>query len=138
MIECAPVIMTPLSSSRRQSSERRRRSVRHEVSSTALDLRTSDFRLQTSNFHASKLPPRMVLALGVSLQLLLVEVDLAQIAGAVAARLIVEVRRRGIAALPACRHGSRAYAIAELDDGDEAVARGAVDLLRSLVRSRAE
>src|SRR5205814_10177178 len=80
----------------------------------------------------------MILALGVLLDVLPVEVDVAQIAGAVALRLIAEVRRRRIAALAAGRDRLRAHAIAELDRRDEAVAGGAVHLLRAVVGPRPE
>src|SRR4029077_11682954 len=80
----------------------------------------------------------MVLPFDVRLYLRLVEVDLTQIAAGVARRLIVEVRRLRIAALAAGGHRPRAQAVAELDDGDEAVAAGAVHLLRPLVGARAE
>src|SRR5678816_4246655 len=80
----------------------------------------------------------MVFALGVSLQLRGIEVDLAQVAGGVARRLIVEVLRRGVAALAAGRHGSRPDLVAEFDDGDEAVAADAVHLLHPGRRARAE
>ena len=72
----------------------------------------------------------MVFPLDVALQLGGIEIHFAQIAGAVALGLIVEVRRAGIAALAAGRHGPGADAVAELDHGDEAVAAGPVDLLR--------
>src|SRR5260221_10989878 len=78
----------------------------------------------------------MILALDVSFQLRPVEVHLAQVARAVSRRLIAEMRRRWIAALPAGGDGSRAHAIAEFDRGDEAVARRAVHLLRALVGPR--
>src|SRR5690349_2963184 len=81
----------------------------------------------------------MVGALGVPLQLLRVEIHLAQVAGGVALRLIVEVLRLRIAALAAGRHGARADAVlAELDDGDEAVAARPVHPLRARIRPGAE
>ena len=54
--------------------------------------------------------PRVVLALGVPLQLGAIEVHVAQIARRVALRLIVEVRRRRIAALAAGGDRPRAHA----------------------------
>src|SRR5579872_3316956 len=80
----------------------------------------------------------MVLAARVSLQLLRIEIHVSQIAFAVALCLITEVRRPGIAALAAGADRLRADLVAELDDGDEAVAGGAVHLLRALVGARAE
>src|SRR5262249_1504994 len=81
---------------------------------------------------------RMVLPLGVPLELLAIEIHVAQIAGAVAQRLIAEMRRRGIVVLAARGDRFRPDAIAELDGRDEAVARVAVHLLRAGVRPRAE
>src|ERR1019366_1193415 len=66
----------------------------------------------------------MVFPLRMSLELIAVEVDLAQLSGAVALGLIVEVRGSRMAALAAGRHGPGAHAFAELDHGDEAVAAG--------------
>src|SRR5947209_20625696 len=80
----------------------------------------------------------MVLALDVALQLGTIEVHVSQIARAVSRGLIVEVRRRRIAALAAGRDRPGPHAIAEFDDGDEAVPAGAVHLLRAFVRARAE
>src|ERR1035438_5482207 len=80
----------------------------------------------------------MVLTLGVSLELLAVEVDLAQFAGAIAFRLIVEVRRRRMAALAAGRHRPGTHAFAEFDHGDEAVAAGAIPLFGARVGARGE
>src|ERR1051325_1252907 len=82
--------------------------------------------------------PRVVLALGVPLELRTVEIDLSQITRAVAFRLVIEVRRRRVAALPTGGHGSGPHRLAELDDGDEAVAAGAVNPLRARVRAGAE
>src|ERR1039457_6857049 len=79
---------------------------------------------------------RMVLPPRVSLELLAVEVDLAQLAAAVAFGLIVEVRGTRMAALAAGRHGPGAHAFAELDHGDEAVAAGAVPLLGARIGAR--
>ena len=80
----------------------------------------------------------MVRALGVALELSRIEVHVAQIAGAVALGLIVEMRRRRIAALAAGGDRLRPHPVAELDDRDEAVAAGAVHLLRARVGARAE
>src|SRR5262245_40958911 len=80
----------------------------------------------------------MVFPLDVPFQLVAIEIDVAQIAGAVAHCLIVEMRRPRIAALSARGDGLRAHAIAELDDGDEAVAGGPVDLFGSPVAAGAE
>src|SRR5450759_3065933 len=83
-------------------------------------------------------PLGMILPLGVSLELRAVEIDLAQLASAVPPGLIVEVRGCRIAALSACRHGPGPHAVAELHHGDEAVAAGAIPLLRARVRARRE
>src|SRR4051794_1402912 len=80
----------------------------------------------------------MVRPLGVPLQLLAVEVHLAQVAGGVALRLVVEVLRRRIAALAAGRDRARAHPLAELDGGDEAIAADPIHLLRPRRRARAE
>src|SRR5438445_1271460 len=80
----------------------------------------------------------MVLALDVALQLGTIEVHVSQIARAVSRGLIVEVRRRRIAALAAGRDRPGPHAIAEFDDCHEAVPARAVHLLGSLVRARAE
>src|SRR5450759_2544383 len=80
----------------------------------------------------------MILPLRVSFELIAVEVDLAQISRAVPPGLIVEVRGRRIAALPASRHGPGPHAFAELHHGDEAVAAGAVPLLGPRVGARSE
>src|ERR1035437_9542700 len=80
----------------------------------------------------------MVFPLRVSLERLAVEVDLAQLAGAVALGLIVEMRGRRMAALAAGRHGPGAHALAEFDHGDEAVAVGAIPLPGARVGARGE
>src|SRR5262245_37406959 len=80
----------------------------------------------------------MVLALLMRVDVLAVEVDLAQIAGRIARRLIAEVLRLRIAALAARADRPRTDAIAELDDGDEAVAAGAVHFLGAGIGARAE
>src|SRR3546814_796287 len=77
-------------------------------------------------------------AFDVALQLLWPEVHRAQVAGAVALGLVVEVRRGGIAALAACGDGAGADLVAELDRRDEAVAAGAVVALRARPAMRAE
>ena len=72
--------------------------------------------------------PGIVGPLGVPLELLRVEVDLAQVAGGVALGLIVEVLRGDVAAQAAGGDGAGAHAVlAELDGGHEAVAARAVD-----------
>src|ERR1022692_450813 len=80
----------------------------------------------------------MVFPLRVSLELLAVEVDLAQLADAIAFGLIIEVRGRWMAALAADRHGPGAHAFAELHHGDEAVAAGAIPLFGARVGARGE
>jgi hypothetical protein len=64
--------------------------------------------------------------------------DLLELALDVALRLVVEVRRRGVAALSASEQAHGAYTRAELDHGDEAVAAGAEDALGRLLGARAE
>src|ERR1017187_3983231 len=80
----------------------------------------------------------MVFPLRVFLELLAVEVDLAQFARAVAFGLIVEVRGSRMAALTAGRHRPGAHTFAELDHGDEAVAAGAIPLFGARVGARGE
>src|SRR5262245_56090640 len=81
----------------------------------------------------------VVRPLGVRPELRGIEVDFAQVAGRVALGLVVEVLRRGVAALAAGRDRAGAHAVrAELDDGDEAVAAGAVHPLRPRIGPRAE
>ena len=82
--------------------------------------------------------PRPVRPLRVLLDVRAVEVDLAQVAGGVALGLVVEVRRRRIAALAAGAHRPRPHAVAELHHRHEAVAARAVHLLRARVGARAE
>src|SRR5471032_2374719 len=80
----------------------------------------------------------MVLPLGVALQLIAVEVHLAQFASCVPIRLVVEVRRQWMATFTACGDGDGSNAVAEFDHGDEAVTARAVPLLRSRIGARAE
>src|SRR5688572_30562171 len=82
--------------------------------------------------------PRLVLALGVALEILAIEIHVAQVAGRIAVGLVVEVLRPGNAVQPAGGHRLRLYSIAELDDGHEAVAARAVPLLGAGIRARAE
>src|SRR5512138_3449462 len=81
---------------------------------------------------------RVVLPLDMAFQLVRVEIDVAQRTGRVPARLVPEMRRRGVAALAAGADGFGAHARAELDHRDEAVAAGAVHLLRARIRACAE
>src|SRR5437660_10280503 len=80
----------------------------------------------------------MILPLDVAFDLLAIEVHVSQVAGAVPRRLIVEMRRRGVAALAAGRDRFGLHAIAELDDRHEAVAARPIHLLRAFVGARAE
>src|SRR5690349_1787312 len=82
--------------------------------------------------------PRLVFALGVTLQILSVEVHVAEVAGGVALRLIVEVLRSRNAVEAAGRHRLGLDAIAEFNGGDEAVAARAVPLLGARIRAGAE
>src|SRR5206468_510540 len=68
---------------------------------------------------------RVVLALRMPLQLVAVEVHFAQVAGAVPAGLIVEVRRSRVAALAARGNCPRAHLRTEFDHCHEAVTAGA-------------
>jgi hypothetical protein len=80
-----------------------------------------------------------VLALGVPFQLILIEVNLAQVPLDVSFGLIVEVLRLRIAALSTGRYRPRAHAIlAKLDYRNEAVPTCAVPLLRARIRSCAK
>ena len=81
---------------------------------------------------------RMVLPLGVFIDLRTIEVNFPQVARAVPFRLIVEVWRFRIAALATRRHGHRAHSFAEFDHGNEAVSAGAIPLFRPWVRARSE
>src|SRR5580700_12321745 len=76
---------------------------------------------------------RVVSALGVALQLLRVEIHLAQCARGVAYRLVIEVRRGGVPAPAARRDRHCVHLLGELDHRDEAVARRAVIALGALV-----
>src|SRR5437870_1679895 len=80
----------------------------------------------------------MILALDMALQLGTIEVHVSQIARAVPRGLIVEVRRRRVAALAAGCDRPGPHAIAEFDDSHEAVPARPVHLLGPLVRARAE
>src|SRR5262245_37208320 len=80
----------------------------------------------------------MILALDMSLQLVLIEIDVAQSAGGVPLRLVVEVLRARMPALAARCHGLGADTIAELYHRDEAVAARPVPLLRLRIGARAE
>src|SRR5260370_42155139 len=77
---------------------------------------------------AYSLIPRMVFSLGVTFQLCPVEINLSEIASAVAFRLVIEMQRRRIAAFSPGGHGSGAHGLAKLNDSDEAVAARAVNL----------
>src|SRR3954454_2657555 len=75
--------------------------------------------------------PRVVLPFGVALELLAVEIDLAEVAGGVAGCLVVEVPGGRVAAFAAGGDGAGVHAGAEFDDGYEAVAARAVPFPRS-------
>src|SRR2546428_10530044 len=83
---------------------------------------------EASYFHRI-LVPGMVFPLGVTLELRTVEVDFPQLACAVSLRLVVEVRRRWIAAFSSGRYRFCPHSLTELNDGHEAVAARSVDLL---------
>src|SRR5277367_1710821 len=80
----------------------------------------------------------VVFPLDMAIEIGAIEIDLTQIAGAVAFCLIVKVWRSGVAALATGSDGLCMDLVAELDYGDEAVAAGAVPLLCSWIGARAE
>src|SRR3954451_11396122 len=80
----------------------------------------------------------MVGAFGMALELVGIEIDLAQRSRRVALRLISEVRGVGVAALASGGNRAGADALAELDHGDEAVAIVAVPPLGARPGLRAE
>src|ERR1700732_4726354 len=82
---------------------------------------------------------RMILALDVILEIRTVEIDVAQLARAVALSLIVEVRGRWIATFSACCGGLGVHlTLGKFHYGDEAVAAGAIPLFRSLIGTGAK
>src|SRR5688572_29185540 len=72
----------------------------------------------------------VIFAFDMSGELVAMEIHVTQRPARIARGLVVEVGRIGVAALAAGRDRFRAYALAELDGGDEAVAARAVVLLR--------
>src|SRR5947208_9252614 len=68
----------------------------------------------------------MIRSLRVAAELRAVEVDVPQIPGGVALRLVTEVRRAGIPTLASGGDRLRPHAVGELDHGEEAVAARAV------------
>ena len=62
-------------------------------------------------------------------QLLRVKIHFPQVTFHIAARLVIEVTRLRVSALPTRRYSPRLHFVAELHDGEEAVAVGAVDFL---------
>src|SRR5215469_13725693 len=80
----------------------------------------------------------MILALGVLVELRTIEIYFAQFACRVPLGFVVEVRRLRVAALAARRHRERAHLVGEFDDGDKAVAAGAIPLLGAWIRARAK
>src|SRR5436190_22435012 len=75
---------------------------------------------------------------GVTLELRRIEIDFAQVPGAVALRLIVEVWRRRIAARAAGSHGSGSHGRSELNHGDKTIAAGPVHFFGGFVGASAE
>src|SRR2546423_8346313 len=73
----------------------------------------------------------MIHPLNVSFELRRIKVHVPEISRAVSQRLVVEMRRRRIAALATRGDSPRAHAVAEFDAGTEAVAAGAVPFLPS-------
>src|SRR5690348_11070836 len=80
----------------------------------------------------------MVLPLRVPRELVPVEVHVAEVAGRIPRRLVVEMLRRRVPALAAGGDGARTNPGTEFDDGDETVAARAVPLLGVRIRARAE
>src|SRR5215210_8068052 len=81
----------------------------------------------------------MVLPLSVPLELPWIEIHVAEAAGCIPLRLIVEVARPGMPALPAGGHRFGTYAVSpELDYRDETVAAGPVHPFRAWIRPRCE
>src|SRR5712691_254314 len=87
---------------------------------------------------AASVAPRMILPLGVALQLRAIEVHVPKIARAVPFSLIAEMPGPGIAALAARRDRSGPHTVSELHHGHEAIPAGAVHLPGPCVRARAE
>ena len=73
-----------------------------------------------------------------ALQLITVEVDIAQVAGGIPLGLVAEVLRAGHAVQATGGDRLGLHLVAELDDGDEAVAAGAVPLLGAGIGAGAE
>src|SRR5882672_5935852 len=87
---------------------------------------------------AASVAPRMILPLGVALQLRAIEVHVPKIARAVPFSLIAEMPGPGIAALAARRDRSGPHTVSELHHGHEAIPAGAVHLPGPCGRARAE
>src|ERR1700733_12113938 len=73
---------------------------------------------------------RMILALGVSLELLGIEVNIPQAARRISLGFVIEVRRFRIARFPASRNRFGPHSFAEFHYSDKAIPAGAVPLLR--------
>src|SRR5207249_390229 len=86
--------------------------------------------------NANRLTPRMILPLGVALELGTVKVNFAQISLAVLLGFIIEVRRGGMSALAPRGDGPGSDFVSKFDGRDKAVAARAVPLFRSGIRPR--
>src|SRR3954469_13956718 len=80
----------------------------------------------------------MVFAFGVSLELVAVKIDFAQVSGGIALGFVVEVAIAWMAAFASCGDCPCSHTIAELDYGNETVSARAVPLLCIRVGARAE
>src|SRR5690349_5182812 len=89
-------------------------------------------------FILNSLLPRLVLTLGVTFQILAIEIHVAEVAGRVALGLVVEVLRPGHAVQSAGGDRLRFHLVSEFDGGDKAVAARAVPLLGTRIGARAE
>ena len=76
----------------------------------------------------------MVVSFGVTLQLVGIEVDVAQTAGAVPLRLVVEVTRLRMSAFPSYCHRPGAHFVSKFHHRNKAVSAGSVPLPRSWIR----
>jgi len=80
----------------------------------------------------------MVFARRVVLEIASIEIHVPQVAFGVAQRLVGEMGGLGIAAFASGGDGFGADVVGEFDDGEEAVAAGAVHLLGAGIRAGAE
>src|SRR5437660_4085453 len=76
------------------------------------------------------LTSRMITPLRMTFQLCRIKVNFAQISRGISLHLIVKMRRRRIAALAAGGDSLRAHRLSKFNNGNEAVAARAINLLR--------